>query len=146
MRTPESPVFWKVFGAMTRVNVVLYRATGGKVGGRMGKAPILLLHHVGRKSGQARLTPLIYVPDGERVAVIASKGGMPKNPAWFHNLMAAGEAEIEIGRERRRVRPRVAEGDERVDLWRRAVALYGSYESYQRQTDRQIPVVVLEPR
>jgi deazaflavin-dependent oxidoreductase (nitroreductase family) len=146
VKTPESPVFWKAFGAMAKANTWIYRRTGGKVGGRMGRAPILLLHHVGAKSGTKRVTPLLHLPDGERVVIVASKGGVQKNPAWFHNLKAHPETEVEIGRERRPVRARVAEGEEREGLWRRLVEIYPNYAEYQRNTDRRIPVVVLEPR
>ena len=140
---PGSP-FWKVWEVGTAVHRRLYRLTGGKIGGRMGKAPILILHHVGRRSGTRRESPLIYVPDGERCVIIASKGGVDRRPAWFHNLMAADETTIEVGPERRRVRPRVAEGEERERLWRVFVRSYPQAEAYTRFTDRVFPVVVLE--
>jgi deazaflavin-dependent oxidoreductase (nitroreductase family) len=143
---PESP-FWKVFGAMTGVHKKLFRATDGKVGGRMPftGSPILILHHVGRKSGTRRESPLIYVPHGDDIAIIASKGGVDRNPAWFHNLMASPETVVELpGGERRRVRARLAEGDERRAWWDRAVAVYKPYAEYQTYTDRQIPVVLLD--
>ena len=128
------------------MNIALFRATGGRVGGSIGKARILLLHHTGRRSGQKRVSPLLFLQDGANVVVVASKGGVDKHPAWFHNLMAMESTEVELpGRERRRVRPRVAEGDEREHLWPRLVGIYRPYESYATYTDRQIPVVVLEP-
>ena len=142
---PDSP-FWKLWEGMTRVNIALFRATGGRLGGSIGKARILLLHHTGRRSGQDRVSPLIYLQDGANVVVVASKGGVDKHPAWFHNLVAMESTEVELpGRERRRVRPRVAEGEERERLWPRLVGIYRPYESYATYTDRQIPVVVLEP-
>ena len=142
---PDSP-FWKLWEGMTRVNIALFRATGGRAGGSIGKARILLLHHTGRRSGQQRVSPLLYLQDGANVVVVASKGGVDKHPAWFHNLMAMEATEVELpGRERRRVRPRVAEGDERERLWSRLVGIYRPYASYATYTDRQIPVVVLEP-
>ncbi|HEV2812214.1 MAG TPA: nitroreductase family deazaflavin-dependent oxidoreductase [Solirubrobacteraceae bacterium] len=141
---PGSP-FWKAWEVLTRVNIGLFRATGGRVGGKMGRAPILLLHHTGAKSGKTRVSPLIYVPDGDQVVVVASKGGVDKHPAWFHNLRANPETEVELPREgRRRVRARVAEGPERERLWEKAVAIYKPYAEYQTYTERQIPVVVLE--
>jgi deazaflavin-dependent oxidoreductase (nitroreductase family) len=107
---------------------------------------VLLLDHVGRKSGQARTNPLIYLDDAPRLVIVASKGGTDANPAWFHNLMAMATTEVELpGGERRRVRPRVAEGDERAALWERLVAVYQPYATYATHTERQIPVVVLEP-
>ena len=142
---PESP-FWKLFGAATRVNVAVFKASGGRVGGKLGKAKVLLLHHAGRKSGKQRVTPLIFLEDGERAVIVASKGGVDKHPAWFHNLMAMDEAKAELPRRGSiTVRPRVAEGEEREHLWDRLVAIYPPYRDYATYTDRQIPVVVLEP-
>jgi deazaflavin-dependent oxidoreductase (nitroreductase family) len=129
---------------MSGLNTGLYRLTGGKVGGRMGKAPILLLSVTGRKSGKRRTTPLLYGRDGDNFVVIASVGGAPKHPAWYLNLQGR-EAEIEVGREKLRVRARDAEGEERDRLWAHMVALFPAYDSYQTKTSRRIPVVVLEP-
>ena len=106
----------------------------------------MLLDHVGAKSGTKRTTPLLYVQDSDDVAVIASKGGSPKNPAWFHNLRAHPDTTVQLGTERRAVRARVAHVDERERLWRKAVEAYGGYRGYQERTEREIPVVVLEPR
>jgi F420H(2)-dependent quinone reductase len=146
VKTPESPLFWKAWEAGTRLNVALFRATKGRVGGRMGKAPILLLHHVGAKSGTKRVSPLLYLPDGERLVIVASKGGVQKNPAWFHNLMANPDTQVELGRETRTVRARRAGDAERAELWPRLVELYSNYAEYQRNTDRVIPLVILDPR
>ena len=111
------------------------------------KARICIVHHVGRKSGAASAqSPLIYLADGDNVVVVASKGGVDKHPAWFHNVMAMDAVEVELpGGERRRMRPRVAEGDERERLWEQLVEIYKPYADYQTYTERQIPVVVLEP-
>jgi deazaflavin-dependent oxidoreductase (nitroreductase family) len=130
--------------AMSGLNTALYRLTGGKVANRMGKAPILLLTVAGRKSGKRRTTPLLYGRDGDNYVVIASMGGAPKHPAWYHNLKGQ-EAEIQVGRKRLRVRARDAEGEERERLWALMVSLYPSYDDYQKKTERRIPVVVLEP-
>jgi F420H(2)-dependent quinone reductase len=147
MKTPpSSSPFWKLFHLYTVANTWIYRRTGGQRGGRMGRAPILLLHHVGRATGKARVSPLIYLDDGDRLVIVASKGGTDKNPAWFHNLMGAPDTEIEVGRDRRRVHARRASQEERDALWPRLVEMYPDYANYQRQTDRVIPVVVLDPR
>jgi F420H(2)-dependent quinone reductase len=130
--------------AMSGLNTALYRLTGGKVANRMGKAPILLLTVAGRRSGKRRTTPLLHGRDGDNYVVIASMGGAPKHPAWYHNLQGQ-EAEIQVGRKRLRVRARDAEGEERERLWALMVSLYPSYDSYQKKTERRIPVVVLEP-
>ena len=125
------------------VHTSLYRLTGGKVGGRMRNAPVLLLSVAGRKTGKRRTTPLLYGRTGADVVVIASVGGAPRHPAWYLNLQGQ-EAEVQIGREQWRVRARDAEGEERDRLWAQMVAVYGPYETYQRKTTRRIPVVVLE--
>lgn len=143
---PADSPMWKVIGAFGQLNVVAFRASGGRIGGAFGKAKILLLHHVGRKSGTKRVSPLIFLADGANLILAASKGGVDKHPAWYHNLMAATEAEVELpGRERRRIRPRVADEQERERLWPRMVEIYKPYADYQTYTTRQIPLVVLEP-
>jgi deazaflavin-dependent oxidoreductase (nitroreductase family) len=134
---------WRHF---TGVNNAVYRATGGRLMGSFDGNPVLLLHHVGRRSGERRVTPLIYLPDGEDVVVVGSMGGTPKHPAWFHNVCAQPDTEVEIGRERRAVRARTAGPDERARLWPRLVERYPAFASYQRRTDREIPVVILSPR
>jgi deazaflavin-dependent oxidoreductase (nitroreductase family) len=143
---PSSSRIWKLVNAGTALNVVVYRLSGGRVGGRIQKARVLLLHHVGRKSGDERVTPLLYLPDGDDLVVVASKGGTDRHPAWFHNLMAGPETSVEVGRDRRPVRAREANDAERAQLWPRLVEVYSPYESYQRYAgERRIPVVVLEP-
>ena len=138
------PVLRRAFG----VHRLVYRATGGRIGRRIPgiRAPMLLLDHVGAKSGKRRTSPLLYIPDGERVAIIASKGGHPKHPAWFHNLRANPDTTAQVGTDRRDVRARVATGEERERLWRRAVELWPAYADYQARTERKIPVVVLDRR
>jgi deazaflavin-dependent oxidoreductase (nitroreductase family) len=108
---------------------------------------MLLLDHVGAKSGTKRTAPLLYFADGENVVLVASKGGFPKHPAWYHNLVAHPDTEVQIGSERRRVHARVATPAERERLWPQAVRMYGGYEDYAaRSKGREIPLVVLEPR
>jgi len=124
-----------------------YRLTGGLIGHRMpGAPPMLLLDHVGAKSATVRTTPLAYLRDGDNVVIVASKGGHPRNPAWFHNLVAYPDTTVQIGSKRRAVHARVAEGEERARLWQEVVQLYDGYRGYQERTDREIPLVVLEPR
>lgn len=136
-----------------RAQVAAYRATNGRVGGRWRigagwrkPVPVLLLDHVGRKSGTAYTTPLLYLVDGDALVVVASSGGMDKEPQWFRNLMAGPETTVQVGGERRRVRARVATPDERARLWPRLVDLYADFASYATWTERVIPVVVLETR
>jgi F420H(2)-dependent quinone reductase len=128
-------------------HTMVYRATHGLVGHRFpGGPPMLLLDHVGAKSGRSRTSPLVYVEDGEDIVLVASKGGHPRNPGWFHNLLAHPDVRIQIGSQHRDVRARIATDAERPRLWKKAVATYGGYGGYQERTDRQIPLVVLEPR
>ncbi len=138
---------WPILRRLMGLHTVAYRATGGLVGHRFpGAPPMLLLDHVGAKSGIERTTPLVYVEDGDDLVLVASKGGYPRNPAWFHNLRAHPEATVQVGSRRRAVRARVAGTSERDRLWPKAVAVYGGYEGYQERTDREIPLVILEPR
>jgi deazaflavin-dependent oxidoreductase (nitroreductase family) len=123
----------------------VYRLTGGKVGGRIGKVPVLLLTTIGRRSGQPRTQPLAYTHVGDGYAVIASKGGAAQHPFWYLNLRANPLAEVTVGREKRTVRARDAQGDERERLWRALADLYPAYDRYAQKTSRRIPVVVLEP-
>jgi len=108
-------------------------------------APVLVLETVGRRSGQLRVTPLVYARDGERVVVAPAAGGTNTKPAWWLNLTAAGEGMIVIGGERRRIRPRVAEGDERERLWRKLCEAYPGNRDYVEMLGQELTVVVLEP-
>ena len=129
-----------------RWNVPLYRLSRGRIGGRVGKAPVLLLTTTGRKSGQPRTAPVVYLKDGERLVVIGSNAGNAKAPAWSLNLVAHPEADVEVGAEKRQVRARVAEGEERADLWRRMNEQYAGFDDYRQKTTRDIRLFVLEPR
>ena|SRR5438874_1462946 len=122
----------------------VYRLTGGKVGGQIGKLPVLLLTTTGRKSGQPRTQPLAYTKASDGYAVIASKGGAAQHPLWYLNLRANPLADVTVGRETRKVRARDARGEEREQLWRALADLYPGYDRYAQKTSRQIPVVVLE--
>jgi F420H(2)-dependent quinone reductase len=137
------PVLMRLMGGHAKI----YRATNGLIGHRVpGAPPTLLLDHVGAKSGQERTSPLVYARDGENVILVASKGGYPKNPAWFHNLKANPDTTIQIGAEHREVHARVADTAEREHLWPIVVAVYKGYDGYQARTEREIPLVILEPR
>ena len=123
----------------------VYRATGGKLFGRMGKSPILLLNTVGRKSGRKRTSPLLYVMDGEDFVIIASKGGAPTHPAWYLNLRADPDATVEVGDREVRVRAEEVDSEEKVRLWQKMVEMYPAYDDYQRKTGREIPLLILHP-
>jgi F420H(2)-dependent quinone reductase len=138
---------WGLLGRVMQGHTAVYRATGGRIGHRVPGAPaMLLLDHVGAKSGAKRTSPLVYVRDGEDVVLVASKGGYPKNPGWFYNLKANPDTEVQIGSERRQVHAHVADPEERKRLWPMALKTYGGYADYQKRTEREIPLVVLEPR
>jgi deazaflavin-dependent oxidoreductase (nitroreductase family) len=129
----------------TGVHSGVYRATGGKLFGRMGKNPILLLNTVGRKSGKKRTTPLLYVMDGEDFVIIASKGGTPTHPAWYLNLMSTPDATVEVGDREVRVRAEEVDGEEKTRLWQMMVQIYPTYDDYQTKTEREIPLLLLRP-
>src|SRR5687767_11139425 len=125
----------------------LLALTGGRFPKRVAGMQPVELHHTGRSSGQPRstlLTAPIFEP--ERVVLIASKGGHPDHPDWYKNLVANPDVELVANGERRAVRARTAQSDERAELWEQVVSVYRGYAGYQRNTDREIPVVVLEPR
>src|SRR3954452_6035089 len=119
-----------------KANVPLYRLTRGRVGGRVGRAPVLLLTTTGRKSGASRTAPVLYMRDGERLVVIGSNAGNERPPAWALNLRATPEAEVQVRAARRKVRARVAEGEERDERWRAMNEQYGGFEEYRARTAR----------
>jgi deazaflavin-dependent oxidoreductase (nitroreductase family) len=147
------PIVPKVIKVMARAQVKVFRLTNGRIGSkwRIGAGfrkpvPTLLLDHVGRKSGQTFTTPLLYLADGPNVVVVASQGGLPKNPQWFHNLVANPDTTVHVRKQGKRpMRARVAGPEERAELWPRLVELYADFATYQETADRVIPVVVLEP-
>jgi len=130
--------------AASAANVWIYRLSGGKLLGRFPSgAPVCLLTTVGRKSGQRRTVPLLYLQDGDDLMVVASQGGAPQHPGWYLNLQSNPAAEVEIGGARFAVAGQRVPDDEKSGLWPRLVAIYPPYENYQRLTSRQIPVVRL---
>jgi deazaflavin-dependent oxidoreductase (nitroreductase family) len=138
---------WPLTRRVMGLHTFVYRASGGRVGQHLPGFPhMLLLEHVGAKSGKKRTSPLVYVDDGDDVVLVASKGGFPKHPGWFHNLKANPDTTVQIGSEKRPVRARVANAEERKRLWPKAVETYSGYADYQKRTDREIPLIILEPR
>lgn len=131
---------------MTGLNNVVYRLSHGRVAGHVPSgAPICLVTTVGRKTGRRRTVPLLYLPDGDNVVVVASKGGMSTHPAWYLNLQAEPRARIDLGGTQRAVLARSATDAERERLWPHLVAVYRFFDDYQERTERAIPLVVLEP-
>ena len=124
---------------------VLYRITGGVIGRRLVDNDILLLTTRGRATGSEHTVPLLYLRDGDVLVVVASYGGRDRHPEWYLNLVDEPSVTAQIGRNRRSFQARTATGDERERWWPRVVAAYSDYAVYQGRTDREIPVVMLEP-
>ena len=135
-----------VFLLMTTLHRSLYRLTGGRVGGRISTMPVMLLTTTGRKSGAQRTVPLSYFEDGDAYVVIGSKGGAPKHPAWYLNLEAHPDVEVQVGTERRRLRARRANAEEADRLWPQILERAPLYGKYRAKTRREIPLVLLERR
>lgn len=137
----------------SRLNTKLYRATGGRLGNswRVGSGfrkpvPVCLLTTIGRKSGEPRTAPLLYLRKGDAFVLVASQGGLPKNPAWFLNLTANPAVSIQVGKDTHELVARTASDSERAELWSELVEFYADFDTYAAWTDRQIPVVICEPR
>jgi len=128
------------------LNTWIYRVSGGRWIGRFPSgAPVCLLTTQGRKSGQRRTVPLLFLADGDDVVVVASQGGAPRHPGWYFNLVTSPTAEVQIGRRHVAVTARTVGAEEKAALWPRLVAIYPPYDAYQRRTTRSIPVVRMIP-
>jgi deazaflavin-dependent oxidoreductase (nitroreductase family) len=134
------------FRVVTALHKVVFQATKGRVAGRGLGMPVLMLTTTGRKSGKPRTTMLTTpLREENKVVLVASYGGDPRHPAWFMNLRDNPEVELTMEGSKRRMRARVAAGEERADLWARLTEKHRNYAAYQKRTDRELPVVVLEP-
>ncbi|HXV91847.1 MAG TPA: nitroreductase family deazaflavin-dependent oxidoreductase [Pseudonocardia sp.] len=121
-----------------------FRANGGRVGGPFEGAPMILIHHIGARTGTERVSPLVYFPDGDRMVIVASKAGAPTNPDWYHNLKAHPRIQVEVGTETFPVEVSEVEGEEREELWVRIVERMPGFGEYQAKTSRTIPVLSLK--
>ena len=136
----------RVQRAMGRAHARLYRLTGGRFGRRwFAGAPVMVLQTVGRRSGERRSTPVLYLRDGAALVVMAANAGSTRTPAWWLNLQAAGYGVAVLGRDHLPVRPRELAGTERERLWRAFVEMYPQAAHYPRFTDRELPLIALEP-
>jgi len=136
-----------VVKVMSNLNTAVYRLTGGRIGGRFLRgAPVFLLTTIGRKTGQPRTAPLLYLKEGDDYVIVASKGGMSHHPLWYRNLEANPNAEIELGDRKFKACARRASAEEKKALWPKLVAMYPDYDDYQARTERDIPVVILTPQ
>ena len=132
------------FNTFNQQIIAEFRANGGKVGGQFVGAPMLLLTTTGAKSGQSRVAPLVYSTDGDRLVIIASKGGAPTHPDWYHNILANPQVTVELGIETFKARASVPEGAERDRIFAQVVEQMPGFGEYQKNTTRTIPVVLLE--
>jgi deazaflavin-dependent oxidoreductase (nitroreductase family) len=140
-----SPVFNTFMKIATRINIALYRLSKGTFANRIGTLPILLLTTTGNKSGKVRITPVVYVKDGEDYTIAGSVGGMDWNPAWYHNLKGNPQAKIEVGDKAMNVKAIFTEGEERTRLYEQFKAAGDNFVQYEQRTDRVIPVIRLRP-
>jgi deazaflavin-dependent oxidoreductase (nitroreductase family) len=129
----------------SKLNVFVYRLTGGRVMGKMKGAPICLVTMTGRKSGRKITFPLMYNPDGGNVILVASLGGAPKNPVWYYNLMANPKVIIQLGAKKQEMLATQASPEQKAALWPSIVANYPDFEVYQKKTERDIPVIICSP-
>jgi deazaflavin-dependent oxidoreductase (nitroreductase family) len=127
------------------INTHVYRLTGGRLGKTHKGAPVLLLDHIGRKSGELRTAPLLYLRDQADIVIVASRGGSDATPAWWLNLQAHPATTVQIGQERLGVLARQATPEEKERLWPQLVEMFPDFAVYQTRTERQIPVVMLSP-
>jgi deazaflavin-dependent oxidoreductase (nitroreductase family) len=128
-----------------RDQVEAYESSGGTKGTTLRGVPVVVVTSLGARSGKLRKNPLMRVEHAGAYALVASKGGAPEHPTWYHNLVAHSTVELQDGPDRRDYSVRLAEGDERAAWWDRAVAVWPAYADYQQKTDREIPIFIAEP-
>jgi deazaflavin-dependent oxidoreductase (nitroreductase family) len=139
-------MFKFILKLMVPTMVFLYRVTSGGFGGRVQSLPVLLLTTTGRKSGKPRTVPLGFLRDGSAYVIIASYGGLPRNPAWYLNLNSQPEATIQVKRQELRMKAETASPEKRRELWTRLIEVAPGYANYEQRTSREIPVVILHPQ
>jgi len=137
---------WRVWKLIQDGNTALYRLSRGRIGGRFDAAPVLILHHRGRRTGERRTTPLIYLEDGPALVIVGSMGGSPTHPAWYLNVKADPDVAVEIRGTTRSVRAREADDAERERLWPALLEMWPAWQDYTTRTSRKFPVLILEPR
>lgn len=135
----------RISKAFVAAHTAVMRLSGGRFGSQLGDNKILLLHHIGAKSGKEYASPLVYVEDDGAYAIIASAGGQPKHPGWFHNLQKNPNTTIQIRGESISVTAEVAPKARRDSLWAHIQSVHPQFEQYQSMTEREIPIVLLRP-
>ena len=128
-----------------KVIVFLYNVSGGRIGGKMGKVPVLLLTTTGRKTGKQRTLPLVYIMDGSAYVITASAGGADKHPGWFFNIRSNPQATIQVKDKHIKVTAEIAGPEKKPELWARLVEVAPNFAGYQKRTSREIPMVILHP-
>ncbi|CPR11188.1 AclJ protein [Mycobacterium bohemicum DSM 44277] len=144
-RSLNSPWVGLIIKYMAKGNAWIYRRSNGRLGGTFGKAPVALLTTMGRKTGEPRVSPLLYLREGDRVVFVASKGGSDKHPLWYLNLKANPKVSVQIKDEVLQLQARDATEAERAEYWPKLDAMYPSFGDYRSWTDRVIPVVICDP-
>jgi F420H(2)-dependent quinone reductase len=134
-----------IFRGILSLMVFLYRTTGGRIGGKMGRVEVLLLTTTGRRSGKQRTVPLIYIRDGSTYVITASAGGAERHPGWFFNLRSHPQASIQLKEKQIRVTAEIAGPEKKPELWARLVEVASNFAGYQKRTGRDIPMVILHP-
>ena len=147
---PLSPTQERLFKPLirlfTKLNTALYRVSGGRLGGKWTHGePMLLLTTIGRKSGQPRTVPLVYMQDGERMIVVGSQAGLSTDPQWMANAAANPEVQVEIGATKRKMRARRGTSEEKARYWPALCEFNSDYPAYQSRTTRDIPILIIEP-
>jgi deazaflavin-dependent oxidoreductase (nitroreductase family) len=140
----KPPPLW-LLKFFTRINVLVYQLSNGKLMNRLGGDPICLITMTGAKTGRKRTIPLMYVPHGDTFLLVASQGGMPKHPVWYHNLVAHPEVTIDHDGKQHQLIARLVEGEEKEVLWPVCVEHYSDYALYKQRTTREIPIFICEP-
>ena len=138
------PPRW-IMKIVTRVHVAIYRLTGGRMGNTLSGDDVCFVTMTGAKSGRILTVPLMYVPHGDNVLLVASMGGAPKNPVWYYNIAKNPDVEIEHRGKSRKMRARIASSEEKPDLWPVCDSFYAPFADYRQRTSRDIPVFVCEP-
>lgn len=143
----EERIAKKIMRWYSKYNVFVYRLSGGRTGGTFpGGAPVCLVTMKGRKTGKWRTTPLIHIPHGDNIILVASQGGLSKNPIWYNNLLAHPELEVTVGYERREISAHRASDEQKDKLWVAICSVHSDFGEYQERTERNIPVMICSPR
>ncbi len=138
-------MFKAIMRPMTRLNVWIYQLSGGKMMNTLQGSPVCLVTMTGRKTGKKRTIALMHTARGEDIILVASMGGAPKSPLWYHNMVATPQVDLQVGATKRSYSVRQASDEEKAELWPLLVDSYGDFDMYQKRTHRNIPVLICSP-